>query len=550
VTLDELRADPDVARTASLEVTATLPAVPAPALLGTLGTTQVTGGTVDGTVVVRGTIARPTVSARLAASEVSVPEEAREPVPMVQSLRLDAAWDGAAAAIAIHGEQTAGGRLRVRATGRPDALDAVQATLHAHELELAPLVAFMPGPAGGIGGRMNAELALSGADPRTATASGFLRIVDGRIPIAPMVGTLFEGDVHVSIRDQVLDARLSGRLGRGDVQLVARAPLEGVRPSGGIAQLTLREVQLIGRTQPILTGAVVAELARVDEVWRARMRIDGARVRIPPERGVELAPIGPPDDFVLDGEPRPERRARRPAAAIADVIIRNTQIESEELRGVVGGRLRVTVDDDAELGLVGELALQRGVLDLFRRRYTIDHAALRFDGTTDPLVDVRIAYDFPDVTTITEVSGRLSDPDLMLSSSPATYSQTELLGFLLGGEPRGPPEIAPSATERVVGAGTSFLAGRLADFVTRALPVDIDVLRYEAATATTGAAVTVGTWITDTLFLAYRRNLEARPDENAGQAEVQYWIRRRLVVEGVVGDRGVSGVDLLWRRRW
>jgi hypothetical protein len=52
------------------------------------------------------------------------------------------------------------------------------------------------------------------------------------------------------------------------------------------------------------------------------------------------------------------------------------------------------------------------------------------------------------------------------------------------------------------------------------------------------------------LFLAYRQHLEARPDENTGEAELEYWIRRRLVLEAVSGDRGVSGLDLLWRRRW
>ena len=144
----------------------------------------------------------------------------------------------------------------------------------------------------------------------------------------------------------------------------------------------------------------------------------------------------------------------------------------------------------------------------------------------------------------------MSKPKLVLSSQPATYTQAELLGFLLGGEPGGDPENAPSASERVAGAGASFLGNKVGGYVKKALPVDIDVLRYESANSTSSAAVTVGTWITDSLFLAYRRHLEARPDENSGEGEVEYWIRRRLVLEAVAGDRGVNGVDLLWRRRW
>ncbi|HEY5924329.1 MAG TPA: translocation/assembly module TamB domain-containing protein, partial [Kofleriaceae bacterium] len=175
---------------------------------------------------------------------------------------------------------------------------------------------------------------------------------------------------------------------------------------------------------------------------------------------------------------------------------------------------------------------------------------LHFDGSIDPVLDVRITHDFPEVTTITEVRGRMSKPQLMLSSEPGVYSQAELLGFLLGGEPGGDPEMAPSSSERVAGAGASFVSNKIGGYVKKALPVDVDVLRYEAASSTSSAAITVGTWITDTLFLAYRRHLEARPDENAGEGEVEYWIAKRVVVEGVVGDRGVNGADLLWRRRW
>jgi autotransporter translocation and assembly factor TamB len=166
------------------------------------------------------------------------------------------------------------------------------------------------------------------------------------------------------------------------------------------------------------------------------------------------------------------------------------------------------------------------------------------------VLDVRITHDFREVTTITEVRGRMSKPKLVLASQPGQYTQAELLGFLLGGEPGGDPENAPSTSERVAGAGASFVSNKVGGYVKKALPIDIDVLRYEAASSSSSAAVTVGTWITDTLFLAYRQHLEARPDENAGEGEVEYWIRRRLVLEAVVGDRGVNGLDLLWRRRW
>jgi autotransporter translocation and assembly factor TamB len=250
--------------------------------------------------------------------------------------------------------------------------------------------------------------------------------------------------------------------------------------------------------------------------------------------------------------PTPKRKPPPPNAGTADikVTIRNVFVESEEVRGIVGGNLRVTIAANKEAGIVGWVTMTRAALDLFNRRYVVDKANLNFDGSADPELDVRITHDFPDVTTITEIRGRMSKPRLVMSSQPAQYTQAELLGFLLGGEPGGDPENAPSATERVAGAGASYLANKIAAPLKRALPIDIDVLRYESATSTSSAAVTVGTWITDTLFLAYRQHLEARPDENSGEGELEYWLQRRLVFEATAGDRGRNGADLLWRRRW
>lgn len=583
VSLAELRANPQAAKTAPLTATATIDQVPARALLTVLGTSQVSGGTLNGTIKVAGTVAKPTVNFRLMARDVTVPPESGEPTQGIELLTINAVWDGEAGRVAIDGDQSAGGKLMIRAAGSPSDLAAATASIDARKVDLAPLVAFMPGPAGGLGGRMDANFTLKGADPKTAELVGDLRITNGRIPIAPAVGTLFKGDVKLGVRNRNVNLAVSGKLGRGDLKLVASAPLEGTTPKSGNLTLTIDDVQLIGTTQPIISGVIKADVARVDEIWQANLRIDGMEVKVPKEKGTKLSPVGRPADIVYggekihhgknkgmdvpqgivrkDGEPvdfKPPSQVAGPVAkrapgapvAVARIVIRNVFVESQEVRGLVGGNLRVTVAETKEVGVIGRLGLTRGVLDLFNRRYQVDKANLQFDGSLDPVLDVRIMHDFREVTTITEVRGRMSKPELILSSEPAQYTQAELLGFLLGGEPGGDPENAPTTTQRVAGAGASFIGNKVGGYVKKALPVDIDVLRYEAASSTSSAAVTVGTWVTDSLFLAYRRHLEARPDENAGEGEVEYWLRRRLVLEAVAGDRGIHWVDLLWRRRW
>ncbi len=584
ISISDLRENPQGAKTAKLTGQARIDQVPAKTLMTVIGTSQITGGTLDGTIDLGGTVGKPTVDAKLVATGVTVPNEGTRRVQQIRELTIAAKWDGDAGTVAIDGDQTGGGVLKVRAAGSPSDLDKVNATIVAKKLDIAPLVAFMPGPAGGLAGQMEANLVLRGANPRTADLAGTLRIQDGRIPIAPAVGTLFQGDVRVDVHNKVFDFKMKGKLGRGDVTVAARAPLDGVTPKSGSARITVDKVQLIGKTEPILTGVIDADIARIGDTWRSNVRVTKMEVEVPKTKGNELSPVGAPNDLVFGGEkihhgkhkgkdvpagivhdqtgpadfkppsqvegPTPKRKMPDDPAIVAYVQLSNIFVESEEVRGLVGGRLTISVANNKEVGIVGNIGLSRGVLDLFSRRYQVDKAALHFDGSPDPVLDVRITHDFPEVTTITEVRGRMSKPQLILSSQPGRYSQAELLGFLLGGEPGGDPEMAPSASERVAGAGASFVGNKIGSYVKKALPVDVDVLRYEAATSTSSAAVTVGTWITDTLFLAYRRHLESRPDENAGEGELEYWIRRRLVLEAVVGDRSVNGADLLWRRRW
>jgi hypothetical protein len=56
--------------------------------------------------------------------------------------------------------------------------------------------------------------------------------------------------------------------------------------------------------------------------------------------------------------------------------------------------------------------------------------------------------------------------------------------------------------------------------------------------------------VTRRLFVAYRARLESRPDENAGEAELEYWLSPGVIVQGTAGDRGHHDADLLWIRRW
>jgi len=541
-------------RAAPLAATVTLASVDAPRLLAVFGRTEVIAGRIDGSIEIGGTLGAPVANATLVGTGLQVPPgPGGRPIRTVQRLAVTGSWDGSAAKLRIDGTESDGGMLQVALAGRPAVLRDGTLTLKATRFDLVPILAFAPGPAGGAAGTLDANLTVTGFDLRTTKIAGELHLLDGRVPIAPAVGTLRRAKIDAVIADHEIKLAIDGKLGAGRVAVTGSVALDGAAPSGGKANITLRNVSPIGAIEPRITADLTATLSHQAGQWRADLVVDHGDVIVPSTREEKLKPPGAPPDMTFASG---ERLTRRPLARQAPVNpvflvaldLRSTRVESEEFRGLIRGKLELRADGQS-VGMFGGIEADRGDLDLFGHRYYVERAGVHFDGSLDPLLDVRITHDFADVTTVTEVRGRASKPALILASDPGTYSQGELLGFLLGGEPGG-EEPKGSATGRVADAGASLVANKIGGYVKKALPVNVDVLRYEASSAGSSAAVTVGTWLTHTLFLAYRQHLDARPDENTGEGEIEYWLSRRVVVEGTAGDRGYNGVDLLWRMRY
>ena len=557
LTIDELRANPGALATAPLEGTLELNQTSAPALLAAFGRTEVTKGTLDGKVALTGTIKQPKLVAHIAAQDLqSTPSMLNQPTPVLKQLTLDATYEANKATLKLLGDEGNGGTLDVEANLDPSQLKAGTATIKAKAFDMKPLLAFAPDPGNGAKGILDANLTVKGLDPKTAQISGELHLKNARMPIAPNVGTLRDGTIDVKIDAKQIVVAAAGKLGHGDLKLDGTIDLAGADLTGGQAVLTLHKVSPIGAVEPEINAVITTKMSRQNEVWTADVVVDKGFVKIG-KSGEALKPVGMPSDMHLggpkkvvpalskDGPNAPPPPAR--PALIAKVTLKPVKIEASEFRTTVNGSLEVTVGET--MGVKGTVEASSGDLDLFDRRYRVERAAVMFDGTVDPNLEVRIVHDFSDVTTITEVRGRLSKPDLVLTSDPGLYSQTELLGFLLGGEPGGDPT-SGTASDKAAALGSSIIANQIGGYVKKALPIDIDVIRYESATATSSAAITVGTWITHTLFFSVSQHLETRADENTDEGTLEYWFTRRLELELTAGDRNYDGVDLLWRKRY
>jgi len=562
ITLAALRADPRATLKTPLAATLTLSQTSAPKLMAVFGRAELTKGTLTGSVTLSGTVGAPTLHAKLAADDLAVaPRMRTKPLQTVKHMDLDATWDGHTAAATLDGTEDGGGKLHAVVKVSPHTLSAGVLTFDASKFDLTPLLALAPGPAGGAAGKLDGKLSLNGFDPASAKVTGELHLLDARIPTGSMIGTLREAKIDVGISNTGLKVTAAGKLGAGTVNVDGSVALSGASLTGAQAVITVKKVAPIGGVQPVIDAVVTAKVTRgTASAWAIEFSVDHGSVVVPKKGGEDLKPVGAPSDMVFaNGKPitaatRPQPKKKAPAppptnpVIIATIAIHSANLKSEELRGVIDGKLVVSLDGKL-IGVTGTLQAERGDLDLFGRRYDVERAAVHFDGSTDPLLDVRISHDFIEVTTVTEIRGRLSKPELSMSSDPSSYSQGQLLGFLLGGEPSTSPNSAPGR-DQITDAGASAITGALGGYVKNALPIDIDVLRYENATADASASVTIGRWITRSWFLAYRQHIDALPDENDAEAEVEYWLNRRVILEGTAGDRGVDGIDLLWRKRY
>ncbi|HVV87073.1 MAG TPA: translocation/assembly module TamB domain-containing protein [Kofleriaceae bacterium] len=527
------------------------------------------GGTVHGTIDVGGTVAAPEGSVALEIDDLGARVRrpgapgapVRQPRSLVRQLVIDATYKGGAVHGEVQGHAADGGQLAVVADLDPASLASAHASVKANHFQLGPVTRLAPKALLGVRGVLDADLQVTGVDPGRARAEGTLRITGAQAPIADSVGALRDGTVDLTVRGGDLRATIKGDIESGHVDATATAQLTGLLPDDAKLDATVRGLQLITTSAPRIDGAVHAEVVRDADIWRGVVRIHDTSVDVPKKEGRQLLPASLPADMVFtsnlntsDVTPRTSATALsgwigvRPTRPFVDlqVVVSPVTVVAEQLRGEVGGRMHLQIGGDGA-SLEGRVGVIRGKVLLFDRRYIVRRADLAFDGGIDPLLDIQLEYDFPQLTMRVNLRGRLSKPELTLSSDPNTYDEGQLLAILVGGSPGSPND---QSNRSVTDVATSAAAELVGSYFVHKLPVRLDVVNYESVTADASSALVVGRWITSETLLLLRTRIDPRPDENNNEAEIETWLTGKLMFQGSGGDRGVLGADLLWNKRW
>ena len=236
---------------------------------------------------------------------------------------------------------------------------------------------------------------------------------------------------------------------------------------------------------------------------------------------------------------------------------RSLMVRGKEMNAELAADLRLE-PKQRDLVLLGDVRVASGWIELLKRRYDIEQAQIRFNGQPqpDPGLAVTLTRRFPDAQVYVRVLGTLRNPVLELSSDPPLYDRSQVIALILTGQPAMSSEGGGGSSLGVASVVLQLLIGRLADAV--APGVGLDVLRVEQVkvdqSGSTGPAsasekateLEVGKYITDRLYLGYRRLFGAPQGENSNEGRLEYRLSARWTLESVFGDAAVGSLDALW----
>ncbi len=556
--------DPDALaerlRTASLLVDLEIPPQSISRLASLAGTWDASG-TFSGTVQVRGTPAAPVVKAQLRAPGLSA-EGIR-----FSSLELDGRYQPGGWYARVLAEQDGGGKLRLDARHGSDAVaagaqpgDRLFLRVNASHFRIGFLSPLWKKPGGALthlDGQLNARLSGGGTLERPRV-DGWIKLRDGEARVPSMLRPLDRMSLDVTVAKSAARYVFRARSSPGSVKVEGSFAFERPTASRFDAHLRARDLPILAGDQLLsVDGKVTTDGRLQNRLWTVKTTIEkGVIVRLPSGQTAKLHPTGPLEDVTfVDPAGLAEAEGRRQAKQSTGAIGIRMKIRSADriiVRGdIIRTDLRVKLDVtmiEGKTAVVGTVDAVRGWVEIIRRRYDIERAWVVFEGEMppDPRLDIRVAHRFTQTTLYIDVVGPLSKPNIAFASDSGQYDQAQLLAMVLGSEP-GEKRSDTDTSHQAAGAAAALIAGQASTALRRSgLPVDSLKVGTEAGSEKQVTYVTVGKWITDRMFVAYRRRFEADVNENLNEGVFQHFFARDWMWEGAAGDRGTASIDLLW----
>ncbi|MEM1374468.1 MAG: translocation/assembly module TamB domain-containing protein [Pseudomonadota bacterium] len=407
----------------------------------------------------------------------------------------------------------------------------------------------------GLSGQLGFDVRLNG-QPALQALTGTATIRDGR---------LFDPANAITLAPITADVGLSG----GQARIDASAGLEGtpieIAGTAGLAQPFPIDIIINANRLPVRYADILENRTSLALALRGsarRLAISGnidiadTEIRIP-DTGLGGAPDIPPIRHV--GAPSDVRqtldRAGLDLSGIAeeagtggpviplDIILTATTpvfVRGRGLDAGFTGGVRVTGNARSPVP-VGQLDLTRGRLDFLGRRLDLSEGSITVAGSLIPRINIVSRTVVEDITAEIALAGRVTEPELILSSFPE-LPEDEILARILFG--RGIETLSAFQVARLVNS-VRKLSGRAGDGVletTRnALGVDDFDLRTDAETGE--AELAVGARLND--------NLYSEVEVGAGGSttiNLNLDLTNNTRLQGSASSDGETGIGIFWER--
>lgn len=562
---------------APIEGTLEIPTLDAKQVLALVGRRDVLGGTLTGRIVATGTLLSPAATGTIELANIAVrPRLTGKPPPKLDALRVAASWASDKAELRITGAQSGAdakdkGTLLVETSTDPRKLGELVGVVKIKNFDLAPIAAFLPGLLVGAQGKLETDVKVAGLGA-TGKARGFIALTDLRLPFSPLFSPLRNAKLRVDFADDgTMALALDGVVGSSKSTVSITANSDPTATSTRLRAIVV-ELTPIGFLQPKISADIGGTIHRKGLFWRGELAVRRGLVFIPEQRGNDLLEDFTPPDLLFVGQDEIDiesTRLRPPTKPflVLDLDIHKTRIELpsfviptlinvpivERAKATAAGKVRVSIGDT--IGMDGEILVDSGETEILGRKYEVDLGQVGFDGTIDPLFDLKLSHEFEQegVTTFVRFAGRLSEIDTLepeFSSDPGTYSQSQLFGFFLGGRPGA--DTGQEGQDALSAAGQAAASSVLSALVRKQTGNKIDVLRCDPETSTAGRSCVLGKYFgkRDQLFLGGVLRLAPRLDENQSELRLEYKFRNGVKFELAGGDRGIFGGDFLRRHRF
>ncbi|HEY3667402.1 MAG TPA: translocation/assembly module TamB domain-containing protein, partial [Polyangiaceae bacterium] len=240
---------------------------------------------------------------------------------------------------------------------------------------------------------------------------------------------------------------------------------------------------------------------------------------------------------------------------VVEVQIGTVELErGDMLKAQAGGKLHIVMGDP--MTMTGQIDLKGGKLDVSGKQFEIESGTITFSGEpSNPTIVATARWDSPDEEkhrVYADFTGTAAKGKITLRSEPP-LTQDQILSLLLTGSPDGSlggssggGSNAATAVGAVGGSATQGLNKVLSGISNLDVSTRID-------TSTGSARPELVIQISPRVSAQITRALgEPAPGQPPDLTFLTFDFRvlRNWSLAALVGDRGESGLDLVWRKRY